>query len=214
MNGAMFHMTDSGQNVINSVWHGIPHDSDVDKPWFPDGHSQGTPAKAEDEIVIDEHVREALSLSLQDVVTIGVGEGSMNFTIVGFAYHPLHIYMAPEGSLFPPESGEFVVGYLSSSGMERLTGLSQGSANTIVLDISGTPSFDLSDTEEYEGEELDGVKEAISSSMDENGMDGRIRDRGAGRVCRAHEVRSRGHQDDGSPVYCPNPTDRSHNNRS
>ena len=25
----------------------------------------------------------------------------MNFTIVGFAYHPLHIYMAPEGSLFP-----------------------------------------------------------------------------------------------------------------
>ena len=62
--------------------------------------------------------------------------------------------------------------------MERLTGLSQGSANTIVLDISGTPSFDLSDTEEYEGEELDGVKEAIASSMDENGMDGRIRDRG------------------------------------
>ena len=178
MNGAMFHMTDSGQNVINSVWHGIPHDSDVDKAWFPDGHSQGMPAEAEDEIVIDEHVREALSLSLQDVVTIGVGEGSMNFTIVGFAYHPLHIYMAPEGSLFPPESGEFVVGYLSSSGMERLTGLSQGSANTIVLDISGTPSFDLSDTEAYEGEELDGVKEAITSSMDENGMDGRIRDRG------------------------------------
>ena len=62
--------------------------------------------------------------------------------------------------------------------MERLTGLSQGSANTIVLDISGTPSFDLSDTEAYEGEELDGVKEAIASSMDENGMDGRIRDRG------------------------------------
>ena len=176
--GAMFHMTDSGQNVINSVWHGIPHDSDVDKPWFPDGHSQGMPAEAEDEIVIDEHVREALSLSLQDVVTIGVGEGSMNFTIVGFAYHPLHIYMAPEGSLFPPESGEFVVGYLSSSGMERLTGLSQGSANTIVLDVSGTPSFDLSDTEAYEGEELDGVKEAIASSMDENGIDGRIRDRG------------------------------------
>jgi ABC-type antimicrobial peptide transport system permease subunit len=62
--------------------------------------------------------------------------------------------------------------------MERLTGLSQGSANTIILDISGTPSFDLSDTEAYEGEELDGVKEVIASSMDENGMDGRISDRG------------------------------------
>ena len=73
MKGAMFHMTDSGQNVINSVWHGIPHDSGVDKAWFPDGHSRGMPAEAEDEIVIDEHVREALSLSLQDVVTIGVG---------------------------------------------------------------------------------------------------------------------------------------------
>ncbi len=178
MNGAMFHMSDSGQKIINSVWHGIPYDSEVDKTWFPEGHSQGMPAEADDEIVIDEHVREALSLDLQDVVTIGVGDGSMNFTIVGFAYHPLHIYMAQEGSLFPPESGELVIGYLSSSGMERLSGLSQGSANNIILDISGTPSFDLSDTELNEGEELDGVKDAIVNSMDENGLDGRIRDRG------------------------------------
>lgn len=178
MGGAMFKSTDSGQNVINSVWHGIPYGSEVDKTWFPEGHSRGKPAQFDDEIVIDEHVRESLSLELEDVVTIGVGEGSMNFTVVGFAYHPLHIYMAPEGSLFPPESGEYVVGYLSSSGMERLTGLPQGYANTIVLDISGTPSFDLSDTEAYEGEELDAIKEAISESLEESDMDGRIRDRG------------------------------------
>lgn len=178
MSGAMFHTTASGQNIINSVWHGIPYDAEIDKTWFPDGHSQGKPAQNADEIVIDEHVREALSLELQDIVTIGVGDGVMDFTIVGFAYHPLHIFMAPEGSLFPPESGEYVVGYLSDSGMERLSGNAEGSANTIMLDISGTPSFDLSDTEAYEGEEMDSVKESILSSMEETGLDGRIRDRG------------------------------------
>ena len=102
----------------------------------------------------------------------------MDFTIVGFAYHPLHIYMAPEGSLFPPESGQYVTGYLSHLGMHRLTGESLGTANTIMFDIEGTPSFDLPDTETYEGDEIDIVKSSLTESMQETGLDGRIRDRG------------------------------------
>ena len=39
--------------------------------------------------------------------------------------------------------------------MARLTGNELGSSNLIVLDVNGTPSFDLPDTEAYEGEEID-----------------------------------------------------------
>lgn len=179
INGAMFHTGhNSEENVINSVWHGISPDDDIDRLWFPEGHSAGYPASNADEIVIDAHVKEALSLELDDIILIGVGNGSMNFTVVGFAYHPLHIYMAPEGSLFPPESGQYVTGYLSHLGMQRLTGESLGSANTIMFDIEGTPSFDLPNTENYEGNELDIAKSSLIESMDESGLDGRIRDRG------------------------------------
>ena len=178
LSGAMFHNNKTGNHVINSVWHGIPPDSEINKIWFPEGYSEGVSSFSETDIVIDAHVKEALSLELQDVVSIGIGEGSMNFTIVGFAYHPMHIYMAPEGSLFPPESGKFVVGYLSEIGMQRLTGLPLGSANNVMLDIEGTPSFDLSDTEEYEGDDMDVFKESVLTSLEETGLDGRIRDRG------------------------------------
>jgi putative ABC transport system permease protein len=178
INGAMFHSDVTGDHIINSIWHGISPDAEIDRLWFPDGNSEGYPASDADEIVIDAHVKEALSLNLDDVISIGAGNGSMNFTIVGFAYHPLHIYMAPEGSIFPPESGQFVTGYVSYLGMQRLTGFSFGSANTIMFDVEGTPSFDLSNTEEYEGEELDAVKASLIESMEETGLDGRIRDRG------------------------------------
>jgi putative ABC transport system permease protein len=86
--------------------------------------------------------------------------------------------MAPEGTLFPPESGEYVVGYLSDAGMARLTGEVIGISNIIMLDVEGTPSFDLPDTSEYEGEEIDAVKELVDVALAESELDARIRDRG------------------------------------
>ena len=83
-------------------------------------------------------------------IEIGVGNGSFEFDVVGIAYHPLHIYLAPEGSLFPPRLGEYVIGYVSDLGMERLSGEQAGSANNLMLDIEGTPAFDLPTTDENE----------------------------------------------------------------
>ena len=77
------------------------------------GHSEGRVASAADEIVIDAHVVEALDLSLGDTVNIGAGSSPVEFSIVGIGYHPLHVFMAPEGSIFPPEPGQYVVGYVS-----------------------------------------------------------------------------------------------------
>ena len=46
--------------------------------------------------------------------------------------------------------------------MARLTNSSIGNSNTIMLDVEGTPSFDLPDTEEYEGDEIDLVRNLVS----------------------------------------------------
>ena len=178
LQGALFHNDSSGERIINSLWHGIPADANADRVWLPEGHSEGRTAVADDEIVIDAHVAEVLEIELGNTVLIGAGGDSANFTVVGIGFHPLHVMMAPEGTLFPPEKGEFVVGYLSDSGMARLTGESLGSSNTIVLEIDGTPSFDLPTTGVYEGDEIDAVKAMVGTSMDENNIDARVRDRG------------------------------------
>ena len=176
--GAMFHTNDTGQHIINSLWHGIVDGANADRVWMPEGHSEGRTAVAADEIVIDDHVTEALDLHLGDTVTIGAGNATAEFTIVGTGYHPLHILFAPEGELFPSEPGQYVVGYLSDAGMARLTGEVVGTSNMILLDVEGTPSFDLPDTSENEGDEIDEVKELVDAALDEAALDARVRDRG------------------------------------
>ena len=176
--GAMFHTNDTGQHIINSLWHGIADGANADRVWMPEGHSEGRTAVAADEIVIDAHVTEALDLHLGDMVTIGAGNATAEFTIVGTGYHPLHILFAPEGELFPSEPGQYVVGYLSDAGMARLTGEAVGTSNMILLDVEGTPSFDLPDTSENEGDEIDEVKELVDAALDEAALDARVRDRG------------------------------------
>lgn len=176
--GTMFHTNETGEHIINALWHGIPEEANADRVWMPAGHSEGRTAVAADEIVIDAHVTDALNLSIGDTVKIGAGNATAQFTIVGAGYHPLHIFMAPEGTLFPPEPGEYVVGYLSDLGMARLTGEVIGSSNIIMLDVEGTPSFDLPDTKLYEGEEIDEIKQIVDTALTDNEIDARVRDRG------------------------------------
>ena len=176
--GTMFHTNNTGTHIINSLWHGITENANADRVWMPQGYTEGRVASSADEIVIDAHVVEALDLSLGDTVTISSGSASLEFNIVGIGYHPLHVFMAPEGSLFPPEPGQYVVGYLSDSGMARLTGATLGDSNFLLLDVDGTPSFDLPDTETYEGDEIDAVKALVSDALQTSELDGRIRDRG------------------------------------
>lgn len=176
--GAMFHNNSSGDYIINSLWHGISGDANADRIWMPEGYSEGRVAVADDEIVIDAHVTDALKIKLGDSVNISSGSSIAEFTVVGTGYHPLHVIMAPEGSLFPPNAGEYVVGYMSPSGMARLSGNEVGTSNTIVLDVEGTPLFDFPDTLLYEGEEIDAIKSFVTTSLDETELDGRVRDRG------------------------------------
>ena len=161
----MFHTNNTGTHIINSLWHGITENANADRVWMPQGYTEGRVASSANEIVIDAHVVEALDLSLGDTVSISSGSASLEFNIVGIGYHPLHVFMAPEGSLFPPEPGQYVVGYLSESGMARLTGATLEDSNFLLLDVDGTPSFDLPDTETYEGDEIDAVKALVSDAL-------------------------------------------------
>ena len=176
--GAMFYGEGDDQEIINSLWHGIPSDANSDRIWMPEDHSSGRVAVANDEIVIDAHVADVLGIEIGSDVIIGAGNNSAEFTVVGIGYHPLHVLMAPEGSMFPPDEGDYVVGYLSDSGMSRLTGDVIGTSNIIVLDVEGTPSFDLPDTQEYEGDEIDEIKFHVENSLNTSELDARVRDRG------------------------------------
>ena len=176
--GAMFYNNSGEEKIINSLWHGIAPDANTNRIWMPEGHSDGRLAVSADEIVIDAHVVEPLELEIGDIITIGAGASSAEFTIVGYGYHPVHIFMAPEGSVFPPEAGEYVVGYLSELGMARLTGNEIGASNTILLDVEGTPSFDFPDTTEFEGQEIETVKSMVDGSLNASQLDARVRDRG------------------------------------
>ena len=86
---------------------------------------------------------------------------------MGTGYHPLHVLLAPEGDAVPLLNRvEYVVGYLSDAGMARLDRRSPSApATSFMLDVEGTPSFDLPDTSEYEGEVIDAVKDRWSMRL-------------------------------------------------
>ena len=176
--GLMFHNNDTGDHLLTAVWHGIPPTANADRLWMPDGETEGRWAQTADEIVIDQHLAEVLELAIGDSINLTTGNGSYQYGIVGFAFHPLHVLMLPEGAIFPPNPGEFVVGYLTDDGLARAHGVDSGSANTLLLDVDGTPSFDLPDTELDEGSGMEGVHTATNAAMDEAELDGRVRDRG------------------------------------
>ena len=177
LNGAMYlNGTDEG---VAGIWHGLSNNATIDTLWFADESCcPGTMASNESQIVLDAHVLDTFDVKVGDDVSVGVGEGKISFTVSGFAFHPLHVYFAPEGSLFPPEEGAFVVGYLTQEGMARLSNTTLGSANMVMIDIEGTPQFDLPDTDEFEGEELSSMKTTFVETAEQTGLSGRVMDRG------------------------------------
>ena len=166
LDGVMFHTNEDGEeSLIPAVWHGID-EGNVDRVWFPDHDCcSGVMASADDEIVVDVRVAEGMEVEIGDTISIGSGAGSMDYTVVGVGLHSNHLYFAQSGSIFPSEPGTFATGYLTAGGLERLGNLSSGSANLLLIDIVGTPEYDLQTTIEVEGEELSSIIGKIDSVM-------------------------------------------------
>ena len=156
---------DGSERLVPGVWHGID-EGYVDRVWMPDDSCcEGRLAESHDEIVLDAHVVEGLGVELGDTITIGAGQGILNFTIVGFGYHPMHLYFAAPGSIVPAESGTFAAGYLTSSGLEALANVSAGTANMLLIDVLDTPEYDLESTDEKEGEELSAIIDSMTITV-------------------------------------------------
>ena len=167
-NGMLIHTDESGEEkLIAGVWHGSSN-ATVNRIWMPE-HStvSGVIAKADDEIVIDAHAAKGLGIQVGSTVQISAGQGAQSFRVVGIGYHAEHLYFAPKGSILPASEGTFVTGYLSSEGLERLTALAPKSANFLLLDIEGSPSYDLQSTAIDEGPELGSIVTSLSTLMGE-----------------------------------------------
>jgi len=163
IDGLMFHIDEGEEKLIPAVWHGID-EGRVDRVWMPENDCcSGRLASADDEIVLDAHAASGMEIGIGDTVSIGAGHGSMDFTVVGIGYHSQHLFFSQMGSILPADPGTFATGYLSDTGIERLANLSAGSANLLLLDVAGSPEYDLQSTEEVEGERL---SEIISSVRD------------------------------------------------
>ena len=180
VDGTLFHIDKSGEEVlVAAVWHGID-EGDVDKVWIPDHKCcEGRIAQTSSEIVIDTHVAEDLDISVGSSVSLGAGEGRVDFTVVGLGYQSSHFWFAPKGSLFPAEAGTYVTGYLTDEGLEKLANLTPGSSNKLLIDLEGTPAFDLPTTDDFEGDELAPVKAHVMEVLlDEDSGTATVNDRG------------------------------------
>ena len=165
IDGLMFHNDEGEEKLIPAVWHGID-EGQVDRVWMPeDDCCSGRLASADDEIVLDEHAASGMEIGIGDTVSIGAGHGRMNFTVVGIGYHSQHLYFSQMGSILPADPGTFATGYLSDTGIERLANLSAGSANLLLLDVVGSPEYDLQSTEEDEGERLSQIISSVRDTM-------------------------------------------------
>ena len=141
---------------------------------------QGSVTPDAGEIVIDAHfaLNDEINMELGDTIDIIVGEGGVQtFTVVGFANSPLELFYANPDSILPQESS-YVIGYMDAEVLAEASGNGALARNTLNIDLLGTPKFDLSNTEENEGVELQQTKDVLEQAMNASDTDGYVLDRG------------------------------------
>ena len=176
LSGQANRLVDSAQpEWLISTFYGLENGS-VNSIWAIEGSID----PGVGEIVIDAHFAQDkdIEMKIGDSIEIIVGEGgSQTLEVVGFANSPLELFYAEPGSILP-QTSTFVVGYLDAEYLANISGNTLDARNTLGIDLKGTPQFDLSDTDENEGEELQVLKDEISSFMTEAETNGTVADRG------------------------------------
>jgi putative ABC transport system permease protein len=170
----------TGQSKTDTDWiaskfYGIEQ-GQVNTLWNVDG----SVSPSDGEIVIDAHfaLNDEINMELGDTIDIIVGEGGVQtFTVIGFANSPLELFYANPDSILPQESS-YVVAYMDADVLAEISGNEPLARNTLNIDLEGTPAFDLSDTDENEGIELQATKDTLTQAMNESGADGYVLDRG------------------------------------
>lgn len=146
--------------------------------FFEDG--SGRTATAIGEAVIDTHVTEEQGVGAGDTATARIGDTLVNYTITGSAYHPHHLYFVGDERTLLPEAGTFAVLYMPATSLAFAAGLPADARNEWLIDIEGTPAFDLQDTPTIdEGEDLRPLKGATLDALEGGNLSGwTVADRG------------------------------------
>ena len=170
----------TGQSKMDSDWiaskfYGLEQ-GEVNTLW----RIEGSISPEAGEVVIDAHfaLNDEINMKLGDTIDVVVGEGGMHtLTVVGFANSPLELFYANPDSLIPQESS-YVVGYMNVGDLASISGHNASARNTLNIDLEGTPAFDLSNTEENEGIELQSTKDTLAEAMNASETEGYVLDRG------------------------------------
>ncbi len=144
--------------------------------WF----SEGRAASGAGEAVIDRHVQEELGVGLGDTVTVSLAGKMQNYTVVGVANSPHHLFYVASSRTLIPQEGAYAVLYLPVAALAEDAGLEPESRNMLLLDLPGTPAYDLQDTNEDEGVALRELKWELASALRDEGVEGAlVGDRGS-----------------------------------
>lgn len=152
-------LTDSGLGRINRLY-----------ALDDDAQAWGSQRPGDGEVVLDQQVRKEMGVDLGDTVTIEVNGTEHAFDVVGFAVQPDHAYWVSSPDVLVPTPGTLMVAYLDIEVLVGLSGMDEGTRNRLLVDVEGTPEWDLLDTPEVEGPDLQALREALATSLREQNL--------------------------------------------
>lgn len=150
---------------IPALVYGHVPDSDVTQ-LFPNGNFPLDDNNDEViDVIIDNHVVEQLGVKDGDLFLLNINDKVNEFRIKSSGSSPLHLWFTSTESVIPPEDGEFVVIYMDVGLLAEIIDVESDMRNMMLIDLKGTPQYDLQNTREDEGTELKIVKDVLSEEL-------------------------------------------------
>jgi len=140
----------------------------INRPYVAEGWGQH--AEGPNEVVLDHAVAEEIGISLGDSITFVLNGSSVDFDVVGFASQPDHAFYVPSANVLVPVPGSLVAAYMNRTALLEHLGEAPEVRNRLLVDVEGTPAFDIPETPELEGEDLARLAEALASSLEAEGL--------------------------------------------
>jgi len=153
---------------ISMIAYGLEQDASVSIPWFDT--DWGELADEPGEVVIDRHMQKQLEIDIGDEVILILNGKEVEMTVTGIANHPHHIFYAEDGDILMIE-GTLAIVYLPIDQLLSELNLSGNERNSMLIDVSGTPEYDLLDTTSNEGELLDTLRDDLEKSLEIQGIE-------------------------------------------
>ena len=167
---------DGNESLIPLVAHGFVDSPKISTTWVEE--DWGRMPIATGEVAIDRHMNDELKIEIGDEITVVLNGSKVNLTVTGYANHPAHLWYVPSKDNFLPGEGVFAVIYMPIDDLTNALNHSIGQRNTMLIDVVGTPDYDLQDTLEDEGVRLDALRESLENSLLTEGVeDAQIVDR-------------------------------------